>query len=261
MTSDFDRKKLAESFSRVSKLNSEDSLKCVNEFLDRFMVLKRETNDREDLFLTPPRNIELLWRHALYRTKEYSSFCTKTVGFYVHYDPSNDLPEKAKVCEIRYARTVRAYELLFGISPPKDIWPTPLCNNAGRKYGEENGAGSGLWLRYLVSMRHKEESFKEYAKKRKQPTFVKNVWEMTFSYKLHKYGLSMKDGMTIAQTKEHISRIVNVPPEKLVLSLNGLEMDDVEKNSDYGICEGSHVYVSKKLALLVLDKEVKKQNE
>jgi len=64
--------------------------------------------------------VDELWHMFLIFTKPYSDFCETVAGRFIHHSPTET--SKGNSHE-KYARTLRAYESIFGEPAPAHIWP------------------------------------------------------------------------------------------------------------------------------------------
>jgi uncharacterized protein YeaO (DUF488 family) len=129
---------------------------AVNEFLDRFILMKSYVSDDDDTLIRAPPSIEKVWRIALLYTAEYAQHCKQTVGFFVHHNPKITL---SRCDSQRYADTLMLYKIKFG-TPEPAIWP-PLKAEGVKKAR----ANYSPWLRVIAGF---EESLaKEIEEERK----------------------------------------------------------------------------------------------
>jgi hypothetical protein len=64
-----------------------------------------------------------LWHAFIVFTKEYARFCSEAVGFFVHHVPRTKREGLDGSPYETYARTLAAYERVFGEPAPREIWP------------------------------------------------------------------------------------------------------------------------------------------
>src|SRR3990172_4824135 len=116
----FDRALLAAACAAQYGWSDEYAPKLVDEFLDRFMALKRVAKDAKATLLSPSKDIDAVWHVALTYTREYAQHCDTVVGFFVHHRPQGaDEPEKTQ----RYRDTLMLYKLTFDVYAPTSMWP------------------------------------------------------------------------------------------------------------------------------------------
>lgn len=63
--------------------------------------------------------IDALWHYFVLHTREYSKFCQKVFGNYIHHVPI--LPDQKHTLADAYLKTRDAYTRFFG-PPPKHLW-------------------------------------------------------------------------------------------------------------------------------------------
>ena len=62
-----------------------------------------------------------LWHAFILFTKDYARFCSEAVGFFIHHVPRTKSSDGSPYED--YARTLTAYERVFGEPAPREIWP------------------------------------------------------------------------------------------------------------------------------------------
>ena len=71
--------------------------------------------------LTDGRVTDKLWHAFILFTKDYARFCSEAVGFFIHHVPRTKSSVGSPYED--YARTLAAYERVFGEPAPREIWP------------------------------------------------------------------------------------------------------------------------------------------
>lgn len=68
-------------------------------------------------------------------TKEYSTFCQKIAGRFIHHIPANPVKnEKDRKTELEgYKEFLRTYKEVFREEPPKVYWPNPQAPTLNAK--------------------------------------------------------------------------------------------------------------------------------
>ncbi|WIA54817.1 hypothetical protein N6H05_17395 [Sphingobium sp. WTD-1] len=73
---------------------------------------------------TPSDAVDQAWHLHLTYTRDYwERFCPQILGRPLHHEPTKGGPVEQGRFFNQYARTLRRYEQVFGVSPPADIWP------------------------------------------------------------------------------------------------------------------------------------------
>ena len=67
--------------------------------------------------------VDKLWHAFILFTKDYARFCSEAVGFFVHHVPRTQRKGQDDSAYDDYARTLAAYERVFGEPAPREIWP------------------------------------------------------------------------------------------------------------------------------------------
>jgi hypothetical protein len=97
--------------------------KAVNlakELIERFLPIKRCLKDFDATICSPSPLIDAAWHELILFTRLYAELCGKS---FIHHNPAAELDE-VEVKAQRYAKTLDAYEELFGVRPDdSDIWP------------------------------------------------------------------------------------------------------------------------------------------
>lgn len=81
----FDRVSLANRLVQSGKVSNVAAARAVNEFFDRFMPLKKSTNDADGSLIAPSHVVAHVWRLAVAHTAAYAEFCESQIGFFVHH--------------------------------------------------------------------------------------------------------------------------------------------------------------------------------
>jgi uncharacterized protein (TIGR04222 family) len=77
--------------------------------------------------MTPSLEVDEVWHlHLTYSRDYWQRFCPETLGTPLHHDPTRGGAAEGWRYREQYARTLRAYELWFGL-PPLETWP---CGDA-----------------------------------------------------------------------------------------------------------------------------------
>jgi len=88
----------------------------------RFLAIKKNYPDLE---IAPSPLVDKVWHMHILDTKQYMKDCDYIFGSYMHHEPSFDPDEKEQVeMAKRYRITLDAYEKIFGMTAPSNIWPT-----------------------------------------------------------------------------------------------------------------------------------------
>jgi hypothetical protein len=87
----------------------------------RFLALKKALPNLE---ISPSPLVDKVWHMHILDTRRYMKDCDYIFGSYMHHSPSFDLDEdeRHEMAE-RFRTTLEAYEKVFGIPAPEDIWP------------------------------------------------------------------------------------------------------------------------------------------
>lgn len=67
--------------------------------------------------------VDKLWHVFILFTKDYARFCGEAVGFFVHHTPRTSSDGLEGSPYDAYARTLAAYERVFGEPAPREFWP------------------------------------------------------------------------------------------------------------------------------------------
>jgi hypothetical protein len=67
--------------------------------------------------------VDKLWHAFILFTKDYERFCNEAVGFFVHHVPRTKSQGLEGSPYEDYARTLAAYERVFGEPAPRETWP------------------------------------------------------------------------------------------------------------------------------------------
>lgn len=93
----------------------------------RFCLLAIENDGR----VSPSPAVDAIWHAHLLFTQDYwLRFCPEALCFSLHHVPATG-NESAAGFEAQYAETLRKYERIFGVTPPRQFWPA-----AGSRHGE-----------------------------------------------------------------------------------------------------------------------------
>jgi hypothetical protein len=102
---------------------------AVGEF-ERFLELKKLANDRDGTLVAPSPLIRAVWRQAMLHTSRYRDSCASICGFFVDYDPRDELRADEDEFQLRYCSTWVALERRWGVPDPL-VWPEPPGANHG----------------------------------------------------------------------------------------------------------------------------------
>ena len=131
----FDRQELANFCSTQYGWEASFAMMMVNEFLDRFMIIKRMAKDHDAELVSPSGLIDQVWHASLLFTKKYAAFCEQTIGFFVHHDPNGAMDSDNERRYVRYTDTLEAYKIMFGEEAPVLIWE-PMMFKENHVYSE-----------------------------------------------------------------------------------------------------------------------------
>jgi hypothetical protein len=215
----------------------------VNEFFDRFMVLKRIANDVDETRVVSSSQLDSVWCIALVYTREYKQFCDEVVGFFVHRHPKQWDGESHPQ---RYHDTLMLYRLTFDCEPIEAIWP------ARPRAADQNDVYSD-WLRT-------RPDFPRDIRQAKRKTFTAQTFEdMDKSrrkhdaprpFKLFVKTLTGTNEMveatpenTVAELKETIFKKIGTVVEQQRLIFAGRQMDDEKPLQDYNLQSGSTLHM------------------
>ena len=67
--------------------------------------------------------VDKLWHAFILFTKDYARFCREAVGSFVHHVPRTKREGVDSSPYDAYARTLAAYQRVFGEPAPREIWP------------------------------------------------------------------------------------------------------------------------------------------
>jgi hypothetical protein len=67
--------------------------------------------------------VDKLWHAFILFTKDYARFCEKAAGVFLHHVPRTKRQDPDGSPYDAYARTLAAYERVFGEPAPREIWP------------------------------------------------------------------------------------------------------------------------------------------
>jgi uncharacterized protein (TIGR04222 family) len=75
--------------------------------------------------VTPSEDVDQAWHLHLTFTQSYwQRLCRETLGFPLHHHPTRGGVDERTKFDGWYNRTLEAYENLFHVAPPDDIWPS-----------------------------------------------------------------------------------------------------------------------------------------
>lgn len=213
----------------------DEALENVNEFLDRFMALKKRSADADAQKVSPSPVIDQVWHAALLYTAEYAEFCEKEVGFFVHHRPQGASEEVAKAQ--RYRDTHMAYTLLFGAPRNSRLWPVV----------EHTGAEHAAWVRRMPSYRSTvdELAARDTAKKIKKET-VDDAVEQTLCviHKQRNIYFRLKSTTRIRALTKVVAEQFETEPGLIRLLFDGRHLDTELRLCDYKIRDGDVVDLS-----------------
>ena len=75
---------------------------------------------------TPSDAVDQAWHlHLTYTRSYWVDMCRDVLGREIHHDPTTGGAERREHYRERYAATLSAYMVMFGIEPPAEVWPEP----------------------------------------------------------------------------------------------------------------------------------------
>ncbi len=163
-------------FRLAKRLVSEDGLKDTDfalrviEEYKRFFFLTAQWNEEDQEWLQgvflPPPGVDLVWQRHMLDTAIYFDDCERfshSLGYlhrhelrsrFGHVTDSSVLTVKEDCCidaSAAYKRTIDRYTLLYGSSPPADIWPPVISDQLYTGARKVDGA---IWLSYASPFVH-----------------------------------------------------------------------------------------------------------
>lgn len=87
----------------------------VDEFFDKFIVIKRYLKDYNANICSPSEIIDKVWHIALLFTMKYRLMCG---DIFIEHNPMSDVSKNSS----RYRKTIETYTKLFKKNPPDNIW-------------------------------------------------------------------------------------------------------------------------------------------
>lgn len=106
---------------RLARENSWSIEYCLRAILEykKFIFLSCVRNQP----LTPSDEIDQVWHlHLLYTHSYWIEMCQDTINRQIHHGPTRGIEERG-VFKDQYQQTLDDYTEIFGVVPPKDIWP------------------------------------------------------------------------------------------------------------------------------------------
>jgi hypothetical protein len=88
--------------------------------LKRFLAVKALHPDTRYGMKGP---VDELWHTFIIFTEDYTEFCERTYGSYLHHRPALDTPTIARPEDSPYRMFLADYEEAFGEEPPHHLWP------------------------------------------------------------------------------------------------------------------------------------------
>jgi hypothetical protein len=125
----YDRTSLAWHCAREYEWSPSIALTLVNEFLDKFIPIKRYLRDYDATICSPPPVLDKVWHVALLYTREYQTLCGNN---FIHHSPAGEF-DRPEVKLKRYRETQEAYKELFGDFMDQIAWYLP---DMGQLVGE-----------------------------------------------------------------------------------------------------------------------------
>ena len=266
----YDRGKLALHCSREYKWDNKEAAFYVNEFLDKFIPIKRFLKDFDSIICSPPPLLDKVWRIALLYTREYRSLCGKN---FIEYSPDVVFDMPAVKSE-RFKATLNAYTELFGDSIDHVAWDCQSLTEPPSKPSAPPIRPIDDWKprkRAKQDGRKQDElPFKDFYLKRGKPLTVrarqprseilqqepasKGTTPNTEPFQIC---IRMFDGKTtllnvcldytIKKLKSLIKDRVGIPEEFFQLTFVGKLLKDEMKLEKYGVCKDSTIHVCLKM--------------
>jgi hypothetical protein len=97
---------------------------------ERFLELKKLANDRDGTLVAPSPVVRAVFRRATLHTRRYRDLCHHLCGFFVDFDPRDELRADEDEFQLRYCSTWVALERVWGVPDPL-VWPEPPGANHG----------------------------------------------------------------------------------------------------------------------------------
>lgn len=70
-----------------------------------------------------------LWHTFLLFTREYKTFCSEVVGYFVHHCPEQSADVSKEELAAGYQLFLSDYERIFGEEPPTSVWIRPMTEH------------------------------------------------------------------------------------------------------------------------------------
>ncbi|WP_437204840.1 TIGR04222 domain-containing membrane protein [Planctomicrobium sp. SH664] len=86
--------------------------------------------------VSPSTAVDEVWHlHLIYTRSYWDRFCSEVLRTKLHHNPTAGGPAEHFKHLQQYSRTLESYQQVFGVDPPKDLWPTPA-----RQYSVSSGS-------------------------------------------------------------------------------------------------------------------------
>jgi hypothetical protein len=111
--------RVRERYEKDYKVSSQDA-KMYEWELKRYLILCVEYDENEWAMYS--RDVDNFWHTFLLFTKDYTLFCKKMFGKFIHHEPMDKKYDDVSVPLAKKALFMRAYEELFNEKPPEKVW-------------------------------------------------------------------------------------------------------------------------------------------
>ncbi len=243
------------------------------ELIERFLPIKRCLRDFDATICSPSPLIDAAWHELVLFTKLYAESCGKS---FIHHNPAAELDEveaKAK----RYAKTLDAYEELFGVRPDdSDIWPAIYpgsqqefqnCVTQEDDLSGEEEIDKKVRLNPYHSANRKRKEERSSRKSKLSPrlgyqtppakesntqfstpsTVQRNIRIIIKKLSGERFTLNMEPLETVDDIKNKIYESSGIPFDEQRLVFEGKQMQDDRTLSDYEVADGAVIYLVHRL--------------
>ena len=138
-SSHYNKTALAHRCAREYKWAQSTAQSYVNEFLDKFIPIKKYLNDFNDRICSAPPTLNKVWIIALTYTQQYQDLCGES---FIHHSPDHEEFDPIEVKNERYKATLKAYEELFGDVVDEIAWKCPIVYFFKRVAVESTATGA-----------------------------------------------------------------------------------------------------------------------
>jgi hypothetical protein len=255
-------------------LPHEKAAALAKELIERFLPIKRYLKDFNGCTCSPSPLINAAWQELILFTKFYQKLCGKS---FVHHNPMIELDDPIAIKVKRYAKTLAAYEVLFGAHPnDKEIWPVmyPCLEQdetvtsdedseetviSEERSDEESAFPAALRKRKAAPVADVQRNLKSPRYEDRTATTVQSSSLVTDMQEVLSITVQTLTGKsirlinilssdTIYDVKTMIRNLEGIPQKLQRLVFNGRYLENARTLSDYNIQNGAIVHLVLKLS-------------